>query len=536
MGPIDWVVLTLYLTAMVAVSAWLSRRQRSLADYYLGGRKLSAGAVGISTLATQSSAISFLSIPAFVALREEGGLRFLQYELALPAAMAALALWVMPALRRAGVVTIYEYLALRFDARVRRAIALVFLISRGLATGVALYATGLILHTCLGLPLWLNLLLVGLVTVLYDLLGGMEAVVYSDVVQMGVLLVALGTAIWTVTTAVGGPTAVIEHFPAARLAALAQPAQGPDGLAAYILGGMFLYMSYYGCDQSQAQRLLSVGSVRSSQWALMLNGTARFPLICGYCLLGVVASAALAVHPDLQAAVHEGPSDSLVPQLIRTFLPTGVRGLVFAGLLAAAMSSLDSALNALSASTVRDFWRTTASSDRAEVRRARLATLAWGLAITGFAFIVGDISKTVIEAINKIGSLFYGPVLAVFLLALPARRCTADAVLVGLASGVALNLILYLTAPELHFLWWNVSGCLTTLLMACGLQPFWSRQGPGASQPPNPSRSRPRAFGPPSPPPPDALPNAWIAGWSLAATAWILAVMWLLQYLAQVHR
>lgn len=512
MAAVDWIVIAGYLSAMLALSVWLSRRQKSVEDYYLGGRRLSAGAVGISTLATQSSAISFISIPAFVALRPEGGLRFLQYELALPLAMAALSFWWVPALRGARVLTIYAFLEQRFDRRVRRAVAGLFLLGRGLATGVALYATGLVLQACLDTPLWANLLVVGAVTVAYDLLGGMTAVVYSDVIQMGVLALALVLCVATVVAGSGGLLSVLAHFPVERVNAFAPPgAGGGDSLWAYVIGGAFLYASYYGCDQSQAQRILSTAAVRDSQRALLLNGLGRFPLVCAYCALGVAASAALATSPELARAMADAPSDALVPQLLRTFLPAGVRGLVFAGLLAAAMSSLDSALNALSASTAIDFAFDDEGGADGALRHARALTFVWGALITLFSFFVGDISKTVIEAINKVGSAVYGPVLAVFTLALWPRRPAPDAVLAGLSTGFACNISMWLWLPSLHFLWWNPIGCGLALSVAVTVDRL---VGKGSAD------DRTKA--------PTGLGAGVLVSTSLLATSAIATVMWLL--------
>ena len=537
MVAIDWLILSLYLGAMLGVSAWLSQRQRATSDYYLGGRQLPASAVGISTLATQSSAISFISIPAFVAVREHGGLRFLQYELALPCAMVGLAWLLLPKLHRAGVYTIYEYLEQRFDVGVRRAVSLMFLLGRGLATGVSLYATGLVLETCLGTPLLTNLLLLGAVTVLYDLMGGMAAVVYSDVVQMIVLCAALATCICVTTAHLGGPAVVWDSFPAERLATLDQPSGANDSLWSYVLGGLFLYASYYGCDQSQAQRLLSTPSVRAGQWAVLLNGMSRFPLILGYCALGVVAAAACALDPEFNGELRSGADDQLVPLIVRNYLPSGVRGLVFAGLLAAAMSSLDSALNALSASSVRDFGAvrlaggsttSEASSTAAELRRARIWTFIWGALITAFACVVGDISDTVIEAINKVGSAVYGPVLAVFILALARRPMPGQAVLWGLFTGVFSNILLWQLAPQVHFMWWNVSGCLCALLVSL-LAAFGYRfEPPAANAHPQqaPLPADPREL-------PSPLPARTILLTMGGATAIMLTIMVGLQLLSQ---
>jgi SSS family transporter len=459
---IDWFVISFYLAAMLGLSLWIGRRQHDLTDYYLGGRGLPWWAVGTSVLATQSSAISFVSVPAFVALREGGGLAWLHYELALPLAMIPLGVWLIPALRGAGVTTIYEFLEQRFDGKVRRSVALMFLLARGLATGVAVYATAIVMAVCLGLRLEYTILLIGGVTLVYDMLGGMTAVVVSDVIQGAVLAIGLVLCVWFAAHGVDGVAAAWQHFPPERSTTLLA-GEPRTPLWAFLFGGFFLYASYYGCDQSQTQRLLSTPSVADSRRALVLNGIARFPLTLGYVLLGVVAAAAWSASDVLQGAVPQQSPEYLVPQLVIATMPDGLRGLVFAALLAAGMSSLDSAINALSASTVRDFIARGRELPAASALRfGRVTTVGWGIAVTGFAFFVDDISPTVLESINKIGSTFYGPVLAVFLLALARRRPPAAAVVIALAAGVLTNLALWLLAPALHWMWWNLIGCATT--------------------------------------------------------------------------
>jgi SSS family solute:Na+ symporter len=463
---IDWFVISLYLAAMLGLSLWIGRRQRDLGDYYLGGRRLPWWAVGVSVLATQSSAISFVSVPAFVALRDGGGFAWLHYELSLPLAMVLLGLWLVPVLRASGVTTIYEFLEDRFDVRVRRAVGAMFLLARGLATGVALYATAIVVEVCIGLRLEYTILLIGGVTLVYDMLGGMTAVVVSDVIQGIVLAVGLVLLVWLAADAAGGLAAAWAAFPSQRTATLYATGE-PAELWAFVLGGFFLYASYYGCDQSQTQRLLSTRSVGDARRALALNGVVRFPLTLGYLLLGVVAAAVFAGDAALRGAVPADAPEYLIPELVLATMPAGLRGLIFAALMAAGMSSLDSAINALSASSVRDFLargRDLASRDA--LRLGRLTTVLWGTLVTAFAFFVDDISPTVIESINKIGSAFYGPVLAVFLLALPARRPTGGAVAAALVVGVLTNVALWCFVPAVHWMWWNVTGCGITLIAA----------------------------------------------------------------------
>ncbi|MEM8601143.1 MAG: sodium/solute symporter [Bacteroidota bacterium] len=477
MTTLDWVIIVAYLMGMIGLSVYLGRGQKDEEDYYVGGRKLPWWAVGISTMATQTSAISFISIPAFVALKEGGGLTWLQYELAVPLAMIAVMVLLIPLFRGLNLVSVYEYLELRFDASVRTLVSGVFLVSRGLATGVGVYASGIVLAVCLGIPLWATILIIGIVTIIYDTIGGITAVVYSDVIQMVVLLGGIIVCIFYAAGEVGGLGAMIDAMPDERFQALDFSTGLGDGGSvpfwAFLFGGFFLYASYYGTDQSQVQRELSAKTIGESKYALVFNGLARFPLTLLYIGLGIAVYAVYAASPELQASVPADRPDELVPQFILLNLPSGLRALLFAALLAAAMSSLDSALNSLSAATMRDFLDDRLPSTQSRFLWSKLTTVAWGVLITGFAFVVGSISDTVIEGINKIGSAFYGPVLAAFLVGVLSRRIGARGMLVGILVGVAFNLVQWVAFPQIYWMWWNVFGCV----VAAGVAALVGRGG-----------------------------------------------------------
>lgn len=483
MLTLDWIVLTFYLGAMIALSAWLSRGQRDGADYFVGGRSLPWWAVGISIVATQSSAISFVSIPAFVALRPGGGLTWLQYELAVPLAMLFLLGWVIPYLRDLQLVSIFEYPRQRFGVATGRTLAVVFLVSRGLATGIGVYATALVVSPMLGWGLAASILLIGVVAVVYDTLGGLKAVVASDVVQMGLIVVGVISAIVIAWSLVGGPAPAWEALAAERRVAADWSsgfgASGPAPFWAYLVGGFFLYASYYGTDQSQVQRLLGTSRSREAQKAVLLGGVLRLPLTLLYIALGVAIGAVWQVHPEFRAAVPMDRVDALVPQYLLMFVPVGLKGLILAAILAAAMSSLDSALNSLSAVTMRDFVEPVIGEGHPQqLRWSKVTTVLWGILITGTALVAGGIDRTVIEAINKIGSAFYGPVLATFGLGLWARRVRGPAMLAGLIAGVGINVTAWLTAWPMHWMWWNVMGCAVTVAVAGVLS---LRPGPSES-------------------------------------------------------
>jgi SSS family solute:Na+ symporter len=462
MTTLDWWVIGLYLCGTLGLSAWLARRQETAADYYVGGRTLPWWALAISILATQSSANSFIGIPAYVALVPGGGLTWLQYELILPLAMIFVMLVLVPVLRGLGVISVYEYLERRFDKCTRWVLSLVFLLSRGMATGVALYAAALLVQVCTGLPLAWAIVLTGGITVIYDTLGGMRAVVWTDVVQMAILVGGIGLCLAIAWGMVGGGEALIGLQDPARLAAIEWAHGVGDGARAplwgFVAGGLVLYISYYGVDQSQAQRTLSATSIASAQRALVLNGIARFPLTLAYAGLGLSIGAVVMQEPALRDAVPPNRPDLLVPRFIELYLPSGARGLLVAAILAAAMSSLDSALNSLSAATLRDFIEPRIGHARA-LRAGRLVTLAWGVAIILFAGLASSVSSGVVESINRVGALFYGPLLAAFLCGILDRRARGPAVLAGVAAGLALNLWLaWALGAMLFWMWWNVTG------------------------------------------------------------------------------
>jgi SSS family solute:Na+ symporter len=476
MNGLDWFIIIVYVCAMIGLSVWIGRSQASHEDYFVGGRNLPWWAVGLSTMATQTSAISFISIPAFVALKSGGGLTWLQYELAVPLAMILVMAFLIPFFRKLKLISVYGYLENRFNPSVRNLVSMIFLISRGLGTGVGVYASAIVLSVCMGIPLWATILIIGVVTIIYDTIGGITAVVYSDVIQMVILISGVILCIAYAAAIVGGFDDIWNTFPLARRNAI-DPSVGlgdSSGVPfwAFLIGGIFLYTSYYGTDQSQVQRELSASTTGDTKKSLVLNGLARFPLTLLYVFLGMAVYAVYVQSPELIQSIPQDKPDYMVPQFITTYLPPGLRGLLFASLLAAAMSSLDSALNSLSAATVQDFIKQRLKNPARILLYSKITTIGWGVVITGFAFVVGRISDTVIEGINKIGSAFYGPILATFMVGVLSKKANAGGVFVGIIAGVACNLILWLAFPNVYWMWWNVFGFLVTVAVSLAVSHF----------------------------------------------------------------
>ncbi len=479
---VDWTVIGIYLLGLVVMAAWLSRGQSTNDDYYLGGRKIGRWPVAISIIATQCSTNSILGAPAFVAFSVGGGLAWLQYELAVPLAMVVLILVFFPIFRGLNLTSVYEYLELRFDLKTRLILSGIFMFVRAFATSVTVYSIAIVIDLITGLGFFWSIILLGLFTIIYDVLGGVKGVIYSDVLQMLILSVVLIIIAIALVEQAGGLSELTQHIPRERLDSLRFDKHGlGDGNTfafwPMLFGGFFLYVSYYGCDQSQAQRVLSTRSLSESQHALFINGLMRFPLVALYCFVGLGIGVFAANNPEFIHGLPQTGNDTTnfnlaVPTFMISQLPTGIVGLSLVALFAAAMSSLDSVLNSLSATTMEDYvkrLKKTPLSQNHELLAARAITSAWGILTLIGAFFVEDIAPTVLEAINKIGSLINGPVLGVFTAGVLSRFVKPEGAIIGLLAGFITNVSLWLLAPSISWLWWNVVGFVVTLACAYGV-------------------------------------------------------------------
>lgn len=466
---LDAGIVIAYLAVVMGVAGALARRQHSGTEYFLAGRAMGGPLLAASILANQVSAVSLIGAPAFVALRPGGGLSWLQYELALPLAMFAAIVVLLPVLRALPGASIYDFAGRRFGPGTRRALAGAFLLSRGLALGVLLYASALVTAEALGWRVEGAILALGLFALGYTSLGGIVADIWSDVIQLVVLLAGVLAGVGAVLARHGGD--VLRALPVDRAVAIVPGAGvGPGATFEFwpmLLGGLFLYVSYYACDQSQAQRLLAARSDDAARRALVLNGLGRFPLVLTYCALGLLLAGVVATDPAFAARLDGRPADSLVPVFMMEYVPGGLRGLMFAGLLAAAMSSIDSAMNSLAAVTLEDVAR----KDPAAVpaRLGRLVSAAWGLFAVAGALACAQSGTGVLELVNLIGSAFYGPILAVFVLGALTRGVTGAGAVSGLFAGLGANLALATFVPALSWLWWNPAGFAVAALVALGV-------------------------------------------------------------------
>ena len=469
MSGIDYAVMAIYLIGLLALGVYCNNN-RSSKDYFLAGRTLGWQPLTLSIMATQLSAISFISAPAFVGLREGGGLIWLSYELALPLAMLFLLWTILPMLHKAGVLSVYDYLEQRYGSSTRLVVSLVFQVSRSFATAMMIYAISIVLQGTMGIDFIASVILIGVVTIIYSLQGGMKAVVYGDAVQMVLIIVGALVCLFMGLHLLGGIEPLLNNVDAERLTTINFSSFGFDGQGfgfwPMLFGGFVLYASYYGCDQSEAQRALSAKNLDEQRKMLLAASLLRFPITLIYCAAGIVIGTFVSMTPEFAAQIPSDKPDWMMPIFIANYLPAGLTGLLLVAMLAAAMSSLSSAINSLSAVSVQDTSRLLNLKHKDSVLMGRFAGVFWGSVTLLLSIYAGDIAPTVIEAINKVGSVFYGPILSCFFLAYFDSRIKALHINVGIALGVFTNVYLWLNVTQVFWFWWNVSGALVTISVA----------------------------------------------------------------------
>jgi SSS family transporter len=468
MNYLDYTIILIYCAAMLGIGIYVKDSKNST-DFFHGGRNFGWMTLLLSVMATQLSAVSFISAPAFVGFKTGGGLKWLTFEFAVPIAMIFIAAVIVPPLYRSGVVSAYEYLEKRFGRSTRLLISGVFLLSRSFATGVSVYALAMTMETMFHISFWQSITLVCVFTTLYSIKGGMRAVIISDAVQMVILVLSIFVCWgygyhhiggWSGFTAVVDPERVkIMDFSKSGLN------NDEYGMLPMLLGGLFLYTSYYGTDQTQVQRALSAKNLKTVRQTYLMNGFIRFLVTLAYCIMGLVVGAFMLTQPDMVREIGAKP-DKMLPMFMLHYLPHGMMGFVLVGILSAAMSTYSSVFNSLSAVAMEDFLARGKNLDtQTYIRWSRFTSLFWmGFCVIVSCF-VGDFAPTVIEAINKIGSLFYGPILILFLVAILSKKTTGLGVNIGLIAGVAANIYVWKCEPQIFWFWWNLIGAVVTLVV-----------------------------------------------------------------------
>jgi len=549
----DWVVLLGTIVGIAAYGAWRTRHVRSLNTYLRGNASTGWGTIGLSVMATQASAITFLSLPG---QGFESGIGFVQNYFGLPLALIVVCAVFLPMYRRLNVYTAYEFLGQRFDEKTRLLGAGLFLLQRGLAAGVTIYAPAIIISTVLGWPLNLVIVFTGLLVIVYTVTGGSEAVALTHKWQMAVISAGMVTAMVVLLLRL---PADLGFSGAAHVAGALGKLQAVDfsldpsrryTVWTGVFGGLFLSLSYFGTDQSQVQRYIGGASLREGRLGLMFNAVLKIPMQFVILLLGAllfvfyqfaphpvffnqvewrrhaqdgrfraieaqhataVAQSQSAIRAWLEArasddAVREASartamvaagdrtreiraeakaalaaadpraktkdSDYVFITFILTQLPHGAVGLLVAVMFAAALSSKASELAALGTTTTIDFWRhfrpLAAADEARNVRVARRFTALWGVLAVAFALFAG-FAENLIEAINILGSIFYGVLLGLFVVAFFFRRVGGPAVCFAAVTAQALVIAMYFSL-NIGYLWYNLIGCAACIAFSVALQ------------------------------------------------------------------
>jgi solute:Na+ symporter, SSS family len=561
MSFIDWIVLCVTLFCIIIYGVWKSRNSKNIDSFLLADRQLPWYHVGLSVMATQASAITFLSAPGQA---YADGMRFVQFYFGLPLAMIVLCITFVPRFHSLNVYTAYEFLEKRFDNKTRTFTAFLFLLQRGLSTGITIYAPAIVLSTILHIDITYTILINGILVISYTVYGGAKAVSYTQVWQMAVIFGGLFLAAYLVVHLLPTDVGLSE---ALNLADTMNKLNTIDthfdwnnkyNIWSGIIGGFFLQLSYFGTDQSQVGRYLTGSSIKQSRMGLIMNGIIKIPMQFFILLIGVLVfvfyqynapplffnkvedlrmesslyktqydslktehqlvfahkqkqlidlnmavkenkeAAIASLRKDLQhseqqtieikkqatkliqqnnAKADTNDSNYVFLVFVTEHLPKGVVGLLIAVIFLASMGSTASGLNSLASTTVVDFYKRLFhknNTDKNYLNASRWATVAWGV----FCIIVALYARklgNLIEAVNILGSLFYGTILGIFLCAFYLKKVQSAAVFTAAIIAEVFVIACWWTNVT-SFLWLNVIGCLLLMLVALIVQVLLPKQ------------------------------------------------------------
>ena len=549
----DYIVLIGTLLFIVIYGTYKTRRSKNIEGYLLGDKQMSGLTIGLSVMATQASAITFLSTPGQA---YESGMAFVQNYLGLPLALIVVSAVFIPIYYKLKVFTAYEYLEKRFDLKNRMLAAFLFLVQRGLAAGITIYAPAIVLSSVLGWNLQGTILVVGLLVIIYTVSGGTKAVSLTQKWQMAVILLGMGVAFGTIIHNLPKEVSFIDGVGLAGKMGKTEALNfNFDFKERYtfwsgITGGFFLALSYFGTDQSQVQRYLGGSSIKESRLGLMFNAVLKIPMQFCILLTGVMVfvfyqfqphdvlfdttslelvedtkySAQLEEIRERHYAIHTEKSEMAIAYLeakesqdkelteetltqlkslnakavsvrdeaknlveeafpentqkdsdyvfisyILNFMPSGLIGLLLAVIISAAMSSTAGELNALGSTTSVDFYRRLIKKDCSDahyVLVSKILTAFWGVVAVGFA-LYADLFENLIEAVNILGSLFYGTILGIFLTAFFLKFVGGNSVFLAAIIAQGSILLLYsFKSEDISYLWYNAIGCGLVMFLA----------------------------------------------------------------------
>lgn len=472
MSTLDLAVILCYFVLTLSVGMWVSRRQRTAGDYFLGARDLPAWAILLSIVATETSALTVISVPSIAA---QGDLTFLQLPLGYLIGRLAVAWWLLPGYFQGEQETAYVRLESRFGTPTRRLTSLIFLVTRMLADGVRVYASAVPLALVTGWSIPLSILIMSAVTMVYTWHGGLKAVVWTDVVQWSVY-VAAGIAALAIAVSLAGGTgpAIAAAATAGKLHLidLRLDFTVPYTLLGGLLGGGMLTAASHGTDHVIVQRLLASRSLRDARRALVGSGVVVLAQFTLFMLIGTAIWAGGFSPAGL-------PADEIFPRFILHQLPSGLSGLLIAAILAATMGTHSSAINALASSMTHDLYASyTGVRDPARLLKVgRLLSIFWGVLVTaaalGFFGVAGGGKTPVVVFALQIASITYGGLLGAYLLAGLPARIAGRHVIAGIAVAVTVMFSLFLAKASLAWPWYVPLGSAITVTTGLALSAVW---------------------------------------------------------------
>lgn len=550
MSTIDWIIMCGFLVFVAIYGVWKTRKTKDLKDYILASKTTPWYIVAISIMATQASAITFLSTPgqAYV-----DGMRFIQFYIGLPIAMVILSITAVPLYHKLNVYTAYEYLEHRFDLKNRILGSVLFLIQRGLAAGFTIFAPSLIISVILQWDINLTIILVGVLVIIYTTVGGTVAVNKTHIQQMVIIFVGMVAAFITIIYMLPNN---VSFFDAAMIAGKMGKLNTIDfsfnlndryTFWSGLIGGTFLMLSYFGTDQSQVQRYLGGSSITQSRLGLLVNGIVKIPMQFLILFTGVMVfvfyqfitpplffnpagiklvensqyadeyhsmneeykelslqkskelnsmvdainkndaeqeklsldkienaqSSMISLKGEYQALMKKennkadtNDTNYIFLSFVITYLPIGLIGLVLAAIFSASMSSTSAELNALASTTVIDIYKRVFNKDASDhhyVFVSKISTVLWGVYAIGFALFANKLGS-LIEAVNILGSIFYGTILGIFLVAFYFKKVKGTPTFTAaIIAEITVMCCFFFT--DIPFLWFNVIGCLLVVVI-----------------------------------------------------------------------
>jgi SSS family transporter len=460
---LDVFIIVVYLIAITLFGLRFRSSQRSLRDYFLAGRNIPWWAIALSIVAAETSTLTVIGTPG---LAYNGNFGFLQLVMGYLAGRVVISLIFIPQYFRGEMFTAYQLIDRRFGAALHRVTSAVFLVTRAVAEGVRVWAVSIVVLIALGTSEVWSVFIVMLLTLIYTFEGGMAAVIWTDVVQMVIYVAGTLAGFLTLTHLVPGGWPAI-HAAAAGAGKLHVFDFSLDFFKTYtfwagLIGGMFLNTASHGTDQLMVQRLLTARNQRDSTIALLSSGLVILAQFSLFLLVGAGLWFFYRLHPPARAF----PTlDYVFPTFIVDHIPRGMSGLLIAAILAAAMSNLSAALNSLSSTTMIDFYLRLKPQTPEDKRLmlSRLATIAWGIALFALA-LASRHSRTVLETGLSIASVAYGGLLGVFLLGILTRTANQRGTILGMLTGLGLNIYLWSRTP-VAWTWYVTFGAGTTFIV-----------------------------------------------------------------------